>query len=254
MIKAAFFDIDGTITKDLKIPDSFKFALNKLKEKEILCIIATGRHQLEIDQINLLEDLKFDAYLTLNGAYCFDKEGVFFDTPIDASDIEAIVKQIQVNPYPIMFIEKDKMYINMINDQLIKAQESVHMEIPIVLNPKRALVHTIYQLIPFIEDEKIIQITKNCQLTRWHEYACDIVSKQTSKKVGIQKCLEHYHIHRENTIAFGDGLNDIDMLEYVAIGVALGNAHQDVKEIADYITSSVHEDGVYKALLHYHII
>ena len=58
----------------------------------------------------------------------------------------------------------------------------------------------------------------------------------------------------EETIAFGDGGNDITMIEHAAIGVAMGNANKEVKEIADYITDDVDNNGIYNALKHFNII
>lgn len=254
MIKAVFFDIDGTITKDLKIPNSFKIALKILQQKDILCFIATGRHQLEIEELNLLEDLTFDGYLTVNGGYCFNQKEVFFDYPIAREDIEAIIKQIKVDPYPIMFIEKDKMYMNLIDEKTIEAQRTVHMDPPMILDVSRALEHSIYQMISFDHEEKPLEVTKYCRMTRWHPFAYDVIPIGSSKQVGIDACLSYYNIKLEETMAFGDGLNDLEMLQHVQIGVALGNAHEELKKVADYVTTEIHEDGVYHALKHYKII
>ena len=68
-IKAIFFDIDGTLRdfETKRIPESTKEALRKAREAGILLFIATGRHKLEIEEENLLEDMEFDGYVTLNG-------------------------------------------------------------------------------------------------------------------------------------------------------------------------------------------
>ena len=71
---------------------------------------------------------------------------------------------------------------------------------------------------------------------------------------GIQKVLEHYGIRREEIIAFGDGENDMDMLQFAGIGVAMGNAGPEVKEAADYVTEHIDEDGLEKALRHYGLL
>ena len=70
----------------------------------------------------------------------------------------------------------------------------------------------------------------------------------------MKAILEHYGYTKEECMAFGDGGNDKTMLEYAGIGVAMGNAVDEVKEIADYITLSANDDGVYAALKHFDLI
>lgn len=71
---------------------------------------------------------------------------------------------------------------------------------------------------------------------------------------GIESILKYYGIKREEIMAFGDGENDIEMLQYAKIGIAMGNADNDVKKAADYITDHIDEDGIYKALQYYKIL
>ena len=78
--------------------------------------------------------------------------------------------------------------------------------------------------------------------------------KGGNKSVGIEKLLESFGISPQETMAFGDGGNDIGMLKYVGIGVAMGNAENEVKEAADYTTDAVDEDGIYNALKYFGVI
>ena len=91
MIKAAFFDIDGTLLsfKTHAMPESTKRALRALRERGIKTVISTGRSMLE-----LVDELKngFDAYITLNGQLCLDETGAYRDVPVDAEDARTIVE------------------------------------------------------------------------------------------------------------------------------------------------------------------
>ena len=82
----------------------------------------------------------------------------------------------------------------------------------------------------------------------------DITAKGNTKQKGIDEIINHFGIRLEETMAFGDGGNDVSMLRHAAIGVAMGNAVDEVKEHANYITTSVDEDGVANALKHFSII
>ena len=76
----------------------------------------------------------------------------------------------------------------------------------------------------------------------------------SNESIGIKDILSYYDIKQEETMAFGDGENDIDMLRFVQIGVAMQNAENCVKEAADYITDTSENDGIYKALKHFNIL
>ena len=91
MIKAAFFDIDGTLLsfKTHRIPASAQQALDSFREQGIACIIATGRPTYQMP--DWLFDLGWDAYITLSGQHCFDAKGVYRSCPIDPDDVAVIV-------------------------------------------------------------------------------------------------------------------------------------------------------------------
>ena len=76
----------------------------------------------------------------------------------------------------------------------------------------------------------------------------EISSKGINKALGIQKYIEHVGVARKDTIAFGDGPNDFDMIKYAGIGVAMGNAIEDLKKHADHVTTGIDEDGIEHAL------
>jgi hydroxymethylpyrimidine pyrophosphatase-like HAD family hydrolase len=66
--------------------------------------------------------------------------------------------------------------------------------------------------------------------------------------------LEHYGIRQEEMIAFGDGENDMEMLQFAGIGIAMGNAEKEVKAVADYVTDDIDDDGIWKACRHFGLI
>ena len=110
---------------------------------------------------------------------------------------------------------------------------------------------------PFITEEEEKEIRPSiptCEIGRWYPAFADVTAKGDTKQKGIDEIIRYFDIKLEDTMAFGDGGNDISMLRHAAIGVAMGNANDDVKETADYITTSVDEDGIQKALKHFGII
>lgn len=248
MFKTVFFDIDGTLLSHrLKdVPKSTRLALSKLADCHVDRVIATGRHMTEINRLPV-RDIKFDAYITLNGQLCLDAEGnVFYENPL--SDTEEVLKLFHGNTVPVMLIEKEKMYINFINDDVVQAHDAISTPLPSVM---KYTGNTIYQAIVYIKQDKQKDVTKylkNVEITRWNENAIDIVAKGGSKVTGIKEYINIKGYCKEETAAFGDGENDIEMLKYVSKGIAMGNSNDLVKSVSDFVTSDIDDDGIKRGL------
>ena len=109
----------------------------------------------------------------------------------------------------------------------------------------------------FKQDEDLevfSHVLKHCEPMRWYPLFADIIARGNSKSHGIDKVIEYYGIDLKDTMAFGDGGNDIPMLRHAGIGVAMGNAAPEVQNAANYITTSVDEDGILNALKHFGIL
>ena len=110
---------------------------------------------------------------------------------------------------------------------------------------------------PFITEEEEREIRPSiptCEIGRWYPAFADITAKGDTKQKGIDEIIRYFDIRLEDTMAFGDGGNDISMLRHAAIGVAMGQAEKDVKAAADYVTAPIDEDGISKAMIHFGII
>lgn len=258
MIKAIFFDIDGTLVSfnTHKVPESTKQALKELREKNIKIFIATGRPKF---LVKTLGDLEFDGYITLNGAYCFTADHKdIYKGKIPADDIVRVVEYTKTHNYPFVFVHDDQWFITNIDKAVEDIAKLIEISIPPIKAADNAIGKDILQIMgyfPTEADEEIFgKILTHCETMRWHPLFADIINKGTSKSRGIDEVIKHYGIRLEETMAFGDGGNDINMLEHAGIGVAMGNASDTVKAAADYITSSVDEDGIINALRHFNIL
>lgn len=258
MIKAVFFDIDGTLVsfKTHEVPQSTIEALDLLRKKGIKVFIATGRHYTSI---NNLGDLKFDGYVTLNGGYCFAGEDkVIYKHSIPDRDIEALIRYMETEEsFPCAFVQEKEIFMNYKDETVEEIFNMLNFPEPPIRPMDEIRGKTAYQLVSFFtaeQEKKIMTILSNCESTRWNPLFTDVVPAGSSKRVGIDKMLEYFRISLNECMAFGDGGNDIAMLQHAGIGVAMGNAEDDVKQYADYITDSVDEDGIFKALKHLNII
>ena len=255
-IKAIFFDVDETLVchKNNQVCASTRAALDQLKEKGVFRVVATGRHLSELDTLPV-SDIAFDGYITLNGQLCYDgNRNLTFGNAIEGPQKEALVRLFEEKPFPIMLIEKDRMYINEIDDRVLEAQNAMSAWIPRVGSYTG---ETIYQAVAFVspdQKEMLTDLLPGCHVTYWNTWAVDIVPGCAGKVSGIRRFLEENRIRREQTMAFGDGENDRDMLAFVKLGIAVGNAEDSVKQAADYVTASIDEDGISLALRHFGIL
>ena len=259
MIKAIFFDIDGTLLShnSKTVPHSTIEALHLLRQNGIKTFIATGRHISEMRDLPL-DSLEFDGYITLNGQYCYNKEEVIYDLPIHPQDISQILEEIKQRPFPCIFVEKELMYINYHNEAVQIVQDAISTALPDINDLNRGLTHPIYQVIPYDitdkDEERILALMPHCQRTRWHDLAIDIIPATGGKQNGIHEVLKYYDILPNETMAFGDGMNDIEMFQFVSIGIAMGNSDETVKAAADEVTDDIDHDGIYNALKKHHLI
>lgn len=255
-IKVIFFDIDGTLLshKTDCVPESTIRAIRKAKEKGIKIVVATGRFIDEIKKLPL-QDIDFDAYLTLNGNVCLDHDlKMFAGHEIDHGEAEILVSIFRASRIPFVLIGENSRYINYVDDVVIRTQMSTNGTIPDIDHYKG---EKIYQCLAFVDNAtriKLDRILDECKITAWNETGIDIIAKNGGKDAGIQSFLDKEGISIEQTMAFGDGENDAKMLEYVHIGVAMGNGKPLLKEKADYITADIDDDGIEKAMIHFGLI
>ena len=257
MIKAVFFDIDGTLVsfKTHRVPDSAKRAIAALRAKGVRVFIASGRQLLAI---NNLEDLQFDGYVTLNGGYCIVGEQVIYKHSMPSEDMVSLVQYMEEREdFPCIFVHENAFCINYTDERTDEVFRLLNFPQPPTLPLREAATGDIFQLVAFFtkEQEKaIMAVMPHCEATRWNPLFSDVIPKGSSKQVGVDKMLDYFGISLDESMAFWDGGNDVLMLKHVGIGVAMGNAEDEVKRAADYVTDSVDEDGVEKALRHFGVI
>jgi len=252
-----FFDIDGTLVsfKTHSIPTSAKSAILQLKNKGIKVVISTGRFYGEIDN---LEDLEFDGYITANGACCIDSRGeIFFQQLLPKESLRKLALYLEENPFSCAVMTSNGNYINFADDQALSVCQLINIPTPPIKPISELIEYDIYQLSVFIDPEReteLMNILTDCDNSRWHPSFTDVNLKNCNKATGMDHFLTHFGISRQYTMAFGDGGNDISMLKHAAIGVAMANGSDAVKAAADYVTGSVDEDGIIQALKYFKIL
>lgn len=260
MIKALFFDVDGTLVSfnTHKIPESTIEALREAHKRGVKLFTATGRPRQLLNNIAEVEDL-MDGFILATGAQCVYGDEVVRQDLIPTNEVETIVDYCKSRNVPVIVVgTKDIQIVN--RDATV---DSVFYDMLKVTYDKfdvpveEVIKQGILQITPFLTEDQehtILPHVPGTTSARWYPAFCDLTSATADKANGIRAIAEHLGINISETMAFGDGGNDLTMLRAAGVGVAMGNALDEVKAHADYITSSVDEDGIANALKHFEII
>ena len=246
-IKIIFFDIDGTLVdmQAKQISAKTMEALRGLKTKGIKICIATGRSPISLPKFKGVE---FDAYLTFNGSYCYDQSGTIFSNPICTGDVQRIIQNAADIGRPVSVATKDRLAANGADEDLVEYYSFAHLELTVAEDFEKVSQEEIYQVMLGCREmdyPAVLTGVAGAKIAAWWDRAVDIIPANGGKGMGIQKILEYYHLDRTEAMAFGDGNNDIEMLEAVGTGVAMENASNRLKAIADDICGHVAHDGVF---------
>jgi Cof subfamily protein (haloacid dehalogenase superfamily) len=250
MKKIVFFDIDGTLLdQEKKLPRSTKKAIQLLKENGVFVAIATGRAPFMFT--SLKKELDIDSYVSFNGQYVVFENEAIYKNQLKQSELERFLLDTKTNEHPLIFM----------NELTMKATTHYHPYIETSMGSllfphpdedKSFFINNeIYQSLLFCKENEEKFYHENFpefDFIRWHPYSVDILPKGGSKAEGIKKMIDRLGFDLKDVYAFGDGLNDLEMLKAVGTGVAMGNGVDEAKAFANLVTTDVSEDGIWNGL------
>ncbi len=257
---ALFFDIDGTLVsfETHEIPPSAVLALTQAKANGAKVYISTGRPVGFITNLGAIEHL-IDGYITASGAYCFVGMEEVCCHPIPRREVDTLLADARKCDYACVVVgEKDIAVFNPkgIVERVFCGELAVG-NLNLLAPVESVLQQRILQLTPFFSEAHEVELMKQlegCTSGRWHPSFADITAKEADKGKGLLAMAAYLGIDISRTIAFGDGGNDLAIIRQAGIGVAMGNALDVLKDSADYVTTSVDDNGVINALRHFGII
>lgn len=249
MIRAAFFDIDGTLLsfRTHRVSAGTVKAFDLLHRHGVRTFISSGRPEVLIPRM----PLHFDGYCTMNGGYVFVGDEVLVSHPIPVEESDRWLRHCRENRLSTMLFTEHEMYACNIGKEAILLRDKLEFEMPPIVPVESLMGHEAFQLIAVVPpeaDASLEQMLPHCRMPRWCDSFTDVIHRDNSKAVGLDRICRHFGIRQEETVAFGDGANDIEMLEWSGIGVAMGNAAEEVKQHADLVTTSVDEEGILRAV------
>ncbi len=259
MTKALFFDIDGTLVSfnTHEIPESTVAALEQAKKNGLKVCIATGRPIQLINNLSAIEHL-IDGLVTTNGAGCYCGGNTSFD-PIPEADVKAMKANADRMGVMLLVVGVDGILLCNPDLTLVDSLRAMLNipDIPVGDDISHLLAGGIVQMTAFVTEEQepeYMQGTTGSHGSRWYPTFIDVTAKSADKARGIEKMAGLMGISIAETMAFGDGGNDVSMLRHAGIGVAMGNALPEVQDEADFVTTTVDDNGVANALRHFGLI
>lgn len=254
MIKILFLDIDGTIIdpKTGNVSGIVKKTLLRAREAGIKLILVTGRAPFAVT--SLAKELSIPSYIANNGGVAVVDGVIIYQQTIDKRLLDQFISYShQYNDLLLLsgFGRYNAVFkANPLIASLLKRIKTGG----IIYSPDYYKDHDIYQIDLITSPAHLIDYKKTFadefRFYPWHvtENAVHVNPVNTSKAFAAEKILNHLSSNASCTAAIGDGLNDLEMIQAAQIGIAMGNACQEVKEAATFITENVSQDGAATAI------
>lgn len=246
-VKIVFFDIDGTLFDHQtgRISDQTVHTLKCLRERGVKCCISTGRPPASLPDFG---DLHFDAMCTFNGSLCYTEDAVIHSSPIARADAERVMQNAAALGRAVSIATRDRLAANGFDQDLADYYRLAAQELNITPDFDALCREDIYQIMIGCRPEEhaaLVQGALGVKVAVSWDRAVDVIPASSGKGTAIKKILAHFGLEAAEAMAFGDGGNDIEMLQTVGLGVAMGNAPAQVKAAADDVCLPVSEDGIY---------
>lgn len=258
MYKIIALDMDGTLLNDNKvITERTKEALRKAREKGVKVVLASGRPvdglKKYLNELNLISDEEY--VLSFNGSLVqkVKSEEVLYEIGLNGKDLHYL--------YDVSCNLGVNIHAFSPTRGLITPKISEYTELEARLNNIDVKVCDFSEVsedehivkVMFIDDEKIIdrvikelpkEVSERFKVVRSAPYFLEEINKNSGKATGLAALAKYLNVDKEEIIAVGDAGNDLDMIEYAGLGVAMGNAAEEVKKVANYITADNNSDGI----------
>lgn len=277
-----FFDVDGTLV-DVRpareyIPESTIRAIQQARQNGHLCFLCTGRSKAEIYS-HILE-VGFDGIIGAGGGFVEIGDEMLYHHMVSSQAIHHVVDFFEENHFDYYIESNGGLYAsqNLIQrlEKIIygdlendpqarkrKQTEPSHFipSLKVGYDMHRNDVNKICFLekegFPFEEIKKEFESEFNvihCTVPMFGDESGELSVPGVNKASAIETLIKHLGIPKENTYAYGDGLNDIDMLEYCQYGIAVGNAKQSLKDIADEVIGDIADNSIYESMKKHKLI
>lgn len=250
--RIASFDMDMTLLDHAtwRIPDSARQAIERLRENYYI-VIATGRDMDSKFSKDLKREVKSDAIIHLNGTKITVGDQLIYEHTMDPTLVERILAFAKDKPFAVgLSVGKEDYYSN---PEYVTRHDKLRFgKSDRRFRDTKALLDGSVRTMTYIgQEEGVHSIEAEFPELKLPMFAgkqgADVMEKEASKAVGLRRLCDYLGVDLKDTVAFGDSMNDYEILSEAGIGVAMGNCIEELKSVADYITTPIQEDGIWNA-------
>ncbi len=262
MYKAIFIDLDGTLLReDHSISQDTKDTIQKLIDKKVLIVLVSARPIHGIIPISNWLGLQSYPLVSTNGAYIVENNRVVFESGIDLENVSGLHKANIELDATMIYYNGLKWYAEISNAAITKEQRVT--EVPVIIasfeslmeqwklegsHPNKVMAIGTEILVNELQSKLLSIYKDSLNIYTSKPTYLEIMRKDASKTNALKFLIQKHHIKQEEVIAIGDNYNDLEMIMYAGTGIAMGNAPDPIKAVADYITDTNKNDGVRKAI------
>lgn len=254
-------DMDGTLLNNRReISQTNLKAIHRAVEQGLLFVIASGRPIQGVEKFQPILQLHSPMIL-YNGAMIAmpGTQEVLFKEVLEVEDARQILCLSEQYHTTACIWSNNKLYVRELNqmvDRYVKIEGVTAELLENKEDEEEVIRQGVTKILWYDEESKIRRIEQELSENPFNNVAfctsqpffLEFFNQKVSKGVAVQKVGEMYHIRSEETIAVGDGFNDVSMIEYAGLGVAMGNAPEVIQNKAQYVTVSNEENGIAKIL------
>lgn len=256
-IKAIFLDIDNTFfdhTSNRVLPETIE-ACKTAKQNGYKVVLCSGRPKEMADQLEVFDMVDWDGYIGCTGALVLDEnyECIHHDA-FSEQQLEEIFSLAKKHDLTIYSFGKYEFITRALDDYSRKIALDFHLSLPEVRTWNKEELSAISVLGDKELTRKIFENIENISITSTTRYANDFIRSDVDKARGIRFLMNHWGYEEGAYLAFGDSLNDIEMIKDAKIGIVMGNGSDQIKECADIICGNANEPSIYNMLKKLQII
>ncbi|MDO4403936.1 MAG: Cof-type HAD-IIB family hydrolase [Atopobiaceae bacterium] len=251
-MRIAFFDIDGTLATGTKVPQSAADALARMRAKGDLVFICTGRARAYVEA-NFSQYA--DGFVCNNGRMAFMGDRTLVDKQLSAQQIAHITKALDGVGAGYAFFEVHDAYFGGPEKYRETAEQVLKLgHLPCIEDP--AALHA-YNFDIYFDDaahrQRATEALGDMCLVNPHgpHPSADVTVIGAGKGDAVRDVAAALGVDIKDTYAFGDGINDLSMIQAAGHGIAMGNAVDELKQAAEYVTADIDQDGVAQAMEHF---
>ncbi len=265
MYKAVFTDMDGTLLKkDHTVSSKTAQIIQKLVEKGIMVIPISAR---PLHGMTHITDKVFPVsvpVVSLNGSYIYQNGQIIYEVKMPLEKVKAIHDLVEHSHLSVMYYSQMDWYAIKDTDAIKKEQRITPVKITIESfektmalwqthqnGPNKILIAGDEQRILATEQEMLLAFNSSLNIYKSQPRYLEAMHPDASKSNAIRFIMKMYGLQQHEVMAIGDNYNDKGMIEFAGLGVAMGNAPDEIKEVADFVTDTNNHDGVAKALEHF---